>query len=174
MPWQIRDLEGCRFGRLTAIRIVGFTKAKTKDGKWRSGSAIWETECECGTRKEVRGGSLTARKGGSRSCGCLKREQASAQLKGIFGQDSIGYQHRVRDQIKNLKGMVFNKWTVLERAEDSKRQDGQIRVRYLCECGCPARTRRVVASSSLTTGHSQSCGLCGSGYGGFRVAVGVA
>ena len=165
--WQIRDLTGSTFGRLTAIRIAGFTKAKTKDGKWRSGSAIWETECTCGTRKEIRGGSLTARKGGSRSCGCLKREQASAQLAGKYGQDSIGYKHRVRDQVKNLKGMVFGKWTVIERAESGKRYH----TRWVCECSCPARTRRNVGAWGLVSGHTESCGMCGSGRGGFRAAA---
>src|SRR5712664_3390207 len=98
MAWQLRNLAGAHFGRLTVLRLAGFTKRKTKDGKWRSGSAIWLCLCECGTAKDIRGASLTARARGTQSCGCLAHELAAARLIGKRGQDSIGYGHSVHGQ----------------------------------------------------------------------------
>lgn len=57
------DLTGQRFGRIT---VTG--KAETKNG-----FAYWHCECECGTSKTIRGGSL--KNGSTRSCGCLASQR---------------------------------------------------------------------------------------------------
>jgi hypothetical protein len=57
------DLIGKRFGRLTVLSRVPGNK--------------WLCRCECGTEKNIYGGSL--RNGLSRSCGCLNSEVASAK-----------------------------------------------------------------------------------------------
>lgn len=54
------DLTGQKFGRLTAIKIVGKTKQH---------SIIWECRCDCGNITNVVTGDLKS--GHTKSCGCL-------------------------------------------------------------------------------------------------------
>ena len=56
------DLVGDRFGRLTVIRYAG---------SGESGSR-WVCRCDCGNITEV--ASFSLRRGVTRSCGCLRRE----------------------------------------------------------------------------------------------------
>jgi hypothetical protein len=63
---HVKDLVGRVFGRLRVIRFAG---------SHESGAATWECECECGTIKVFRGGTLTY--GHSKSCGCLRKEIGS-------------------------------------------------------------------------------------------------
>lgn len=58
---KIKDLTNQRFGRLVA-------KRPTK--KRRSGSVVWECECDCGNSKKVSTCHLSS--GSTRSCGCLQ------------------------------------------------------------------------------------------------------
>lgn len=58
--------SGMLFGRLTAIEIVG------KRGR----NVIWRCSCACGSSTEVSAQSLVS--GNTSSCGCLRREIASA------------------------------------------------------------------------------------------------
>ena len=58
-------LKGKKFGRLTAIKRV-------PNDKW--GNIMWLCKCNCGTEIITREGSL--RSGHTRSCGCLRRENA--------------------------------------------------------------------------------------------------
>lgn len=66
---RTRDLAGQKFGRLTAVRIVGRDK---------SGYCTWLCSCECGGGKVVQSGSLTA--GMTKSCGCLYRRKSLASV----------------------------------------------------------------------------------------------
>lgn len=59
------DLTGQKFGRLTVIRRVGYIGEKHP-------SIVWECKCDCGKIATVRAQSL--RRGETRSCGCLSRE----------------------------------------------------------------------------------------------------
>jgi len=52
----------------------------------------------------------------------------------------------------DLVGQVFERWTVIERAENGTRG----RTRFLCQCVCG--TERVVLSVTLRNGTSKSCG----------------
>lgn len=58
------NLQGKRFGRLTALR---------DSGKRACGCVIWACLCDCGNFTEVSSNSL--KRGDTRSCGCLKREK---------------------------------------------------------------------------------------------------
>lgn len=58
------DLSGFKFGRLLAIEIHHF-----KNG------AYWKCKCDCGKTAIVSTGEL--RRGGIKSCGCLRRETSS-------------------------------------------------------------------------------------------------
>jgi hypothetical protein len=143
--WEVRDRAGDIHGRLTVIRLAFFDRRR---------QAYWLCECTCGEEKEIRGSSLDG-KHGTKSCGCLARELAAARLKGVTGRDSIGFRHRGRE-VRILKGRRFGKWFVITRAPNGVRNH----TRWLCECSCEKRTRRVVDGSSLIEGASTSC--CGS------------
>lgn len=66
---RLKDVSGKRFGKLTAISIIGIDVIS---------GAIWLCKCEhCGEETEVPYSSLHRRK----SCGCLAREQASQRIK---------------------------------------------------------------------------------------------
>lgn len=74
MPRGVRlDLTGQRFGRLRALRFVDQNK---------HGNSVWECLCDpetggCGATCEALGHLL--RSGATRSCGCLRREVATAR-----------------------------------------------------------------------------------------------
>lgn len=57
-----RDLKGMRFGRLTAMEVVG------KKNHYRA----WRCLCECGNEIVIKSASLIT--GNTKSCGCLQRE----------------------------------------------------------------------------------------------------
>ena len=59
MKWT--EVQGQKFGRLTALEVVGKTKSSGK---------IWRCVCDCGNEKNVAQASLVS--GNTRSCGCLK------------------------------------------------------------------------------------------------------
>lgn len=68
---RVRNIAGQRNGRLTAIESVG----RNKEGR-----AMWRCLCDCGGEKIVQSNNLT-RSGGTKSCGCLRREAQQARLK---------------------------------------------------------------------------------------------
>lgn len=55
--------------------------------------------------------------------------------------------------MKDLTGMRFGKWTVIERAYDTSMSKGQ---KWLCQCDCG--TKKIVWGKYLRNGKSQSCG----------------
>ena len=63
------DLTGQKFGRLTVIK-----RAENKGIQ-----VCWLCKCECGNEKVVNGNGL--RRGGTKSCGCLQREQVGERMK---------------------------------------------------------------------------------------------
>lgn len=60
-------MTGVRFGRLVSIKQVGS----------RRGKALWLCQCDCGNTVEIVGQRI--RRGMTRSCGCLQKEEASAK-----------------------------------------------------------------------------------------------
>jgi hypothetical protein len=61
---KFKDLTGKKFGRLTVISKVQSSKIK--------GKTAWYCICECGGSTVVRSTCLTS--GGTKSCGCFRRE----------------------------------------------------------------------------------------------------
>lgn len=57
------NLQGDRFGRLTAVYYISGSKSK---------KSKWHCVCDCGSTKEVSTGNLT--NGKTKSCGCLTSE----------------------------------------------------------------------------------------------------
>ena len=75
-----RDLTGMRVGRLL---VLGFATSK-------NGVVWYHIHCDCGTKKIVRGASLTTRKKPVISCGCSRRgprSQKSQQVQPIHATD---------------------------------------------------------------------------------------
>lgn len=119
----LKDETGQRFGRWTVLK-------RAEDGS--HGNTRWCCVCDCGEEKIVPGNRL--RRGTSKSCGCLSREQSSEQF------------------LKDETGKRFGRWTVIERAENTKQ--GQAQWECRCDCGESA----VVTGSHLRSGKSSSCG----------------
>ena len=92
------DLTNQRFGRLVVLRDSG---KRVKDGH-----IIWACKCSCGKQVKVISGNL--RYGHTRSCGCLKREQAKVQGK-------VNIKHGENDKSRlyiawiNLKRKCYNR-----------------------------------------------------------------
>ena len=66
MSRKIHDLTGRRFGRLTVLELLPERK---------NGCPVWLCRCDCGQTKAVARANLVS--GGTRSCGCLRREAMS-------------------------------------------------------------------------------------------------
>jgi len=66
MP-KLIDLTGKKFGRWT---VISRSKNNTNAGQPK-----WDCVCECGTNREITGGTL--RSGNSKSCSCLQKEVVS-------------------------------------------------------------------------------------------------
>lgn len=61
---KAKDITGCRFGRLVAVRPLG------KSASWQ---VQWECRCDCGRTVAIYKNNLIA--GHTRSCGCLRSER---------------------------------------------------------------------------------------------------
>lgn len=67
------DLTGKRFGNLTVVSYANNYK--------------WNCLCDCGANKIIRGGDLQS--GKTKSCGCLKKENAARQTSFGFNQSEV-------------------------------------------------------------------------------------
>lgn len=105
------DLTGQRFGRWTVLRNTGI--------KERS-SYLFECQCDCGTIKNIRSGSLKS--GNSKSCGCLAKELSRKREKNLYNPKAI----------KDMTGQRFGN-LVIEGMEERKPHE---KVRWICRCDC--------------------------------------
>ena len=71
---HVKDIAGQRFGRLTVLRLATVDERPAV----LNAGAYWVCRCDCGRETVARGYAL--RKGQTRSCGCLQRELAIANL----------------------------------------------------------------------------------------------
>lgn len=94
------------------------------------GGIIWHCKCECGNECDVNNGHL--KDGSTKSCGCLRKET----------------QHL---KIKDLSNQKFGEWTVLYQAKSKNNHSY-----WHCRCSCGKE--KDVASNSLQSGKSLSCG----------------
>jgi hypothetical protein len=65
---KMLDLLGQTFGRLTVLKSLGTDKHS---------KSVWLCSCSCGNKTKVSGGQLVS--GGTKSCGCQKRERIIKQ-----------------------------------------------------------------------------------------------
>lgn len=72
-PYQIKDITGQRFGRLTVLEFDHIHEYRHPYHEtMKNRIAFWKTRCDCGREKVVNGSLL--RQGKLRSCGCLVKE----------------------------------------------------------------------------------------------------
>lgn len=69
----VRDLIGCRFGRLVVI-----DRAPNRVQPSGYKDKMWKCQCDCGNKVVVRGKSLT--RGVTHSCGCFAKELMSKRM----------------------------------------------------------------------------------------------
>lgn len=89
---RYKDLKGKTFCRITVICYVHVNNA-----------AHWLCECHCGTKKVIKGSSLS--KGVTKSCGCLSGEMTAKRFT-KHGQARKTQEYRVWG---NIKTRCFNK-----------------------------------------------------------------
>lgn len=115
---------GTKYGRLTVIKEVD------KVGSHRA----FLCKCECGNIKVYRLSNI--RKGTTKSCGCLHKENS-----------------RKAKRFDDLTGEVFGTLKVLKRIPATTKQYSP---HWLCLCNCGEET--VATTSNLRTGQKKSCG----------------
>ena len=94
--------------------------------------SLWECICECGNKIIITSGVL---KRHTKSCGCLRREMSSLTHKlNLIGSEPFGRLTVLRESGRNKHGQV------------------------LWECQCECGVKVIVASKSLISGHTKSCG----------------
>ena len=87
---SFKDLTGMKFGRLTAIDVVG---------KYKNGAHLWRCRCDCGDESVILATSLLS--GNTRSCGCLLNEtRKTAGCKNRKHGLSYSWIHRIWDSMK--------------------------------------------------------------------------
>lgn len=59
---------------------------------------------------------------------------------------------------EDLTGVVFDRLTVIEQAEDYIKPNGKRIAQWLCECSCPEHNKVIVTQSNLKHKHTKSCG----------------
>lgn len=121
------DLEGKRFGKLTAIR-------KTKPHVTSGGRYVtmWECVCDCGNKTTVSTQKL--RKGHTTSCGCNKKNNKGGRF-------------------NDLTGRKFGRLTVIRYLQEEERETK--RKCWLCQCECG--TVKGFNINKLTSGNTVSC-----------------
>lgn len=127
---RVNNRTGQKFGRLTAIKVVG---------KTRNGDYIWECKCECGNIKNVTNGSIGKT---IFSCGCLRKEVVSERRKNTPKEKHYKWNPNLtdeeRDKGRNIDREKLNKWRSLVHKRDTytcqvckKKNHGKIQVHHL-------------------------------------------
>lgn len=121
MPGKPRNLIGQKFGRLSVVALEGSSP---------SGRALWRCVCSCGESKIISTNRLTS---DTASCGCLRREHASAL------------------RASDITGQVFGKLTAIQLASTPGGRPA-----WLCACACGGE--KIVLRHNLASGITVSCG----------------
>ena len=128
------DITNQKFGKLTALYPI----------ESNSSSLMWHCKCECGNEIDVIAGSLTS--GNTKSCGCLKKENAHfTQLK------------------SNLVGQRFGKLLVVEETKERQYE----KVVWKCQCDCGNIV--YLNTTRLRQGNDISCGCQKTSYGASQI-----
>jgi hypothetical protein len=168
---KLNDLSGQKFGKLTAIRIIGRSEG---------GKVLWHCQCECGRTKTVPSGYLTigdtttcgecthdlrglrfgklvvvepapSAKGRRRwkcACDCGGEKTTFASYLKDGGVTSCGCWTRMKD----MTNQKFGRLTVIEFSHFNN----QGRALWHCECECGEKP--IVVGGDLRSRHTRSCG----------------
>lgn len=132
--------------KVNALTVIG--KSDKRDA---SGSVLWECKCDCGNTAFI--SSTRLKSGNVKSCGCLSKQALE-----------LG-----RGRYIDLTDQTFGALTVISRCEDYITSNGDALVQWLCVCDCGNETK--VLASNLSSGNTQSCGLCGNNsHGNLKIA----
>lgn len=77
---KVRDLTGKRFGRLTVVKIA----PEEMSMQYAQKKILWVCRCDCGKETAVMGQALVS--GNTRSCGCLRSETNSKNLRAFWAK----------------------------------------------------------------------------------------
>ena len=125
------DITGQRWGRLVAIKHVGYVEKK--NGERMMKQSVWLWQCDCGNTKEIP--ATEVKHGGTRSCGCKATEHITNLRK------------------EDITGQQFGRLTVIRPTEE-RTESGSIVWELQCECGTPV----YKTVNELKTGRVLSCG----------------
>lgn len=95
--WSFKDETGNKYGRLTVLSLGGRT-----DYGFR-----WKCICECGNELYVLGSYL--RRGTSKSCGCLRQELQSANMKRRTADNDMRTYHPLFVTYLGMLARCYNK-----------------------------------------------------------------
>jgi hypothetical protein len=95
------DISGQRFGRLTVLRLEGRSDRR---------ESLWRCRCDCGGETVAESRSL--RRGHTSSCGCLKRDVASAQMTTHGRSKTLCYRswQMMRQRCSNPNAKDYGNW----------------------------------------------------------------
>lgn len=123
------DITGQRWGRLVAVRQVGYTTVEQTGKK----QAVWLWQCDCGNTKEIP--ATQVKHGGTRSCGCKAMEHITELRK------------------QDITGDRFGRLTAIRPTEE-RDSNGSIVWELSCECGNTV----YKTINTLKSGKVLSCG----------------
>ncbi|MBE6673414.1 MAG: AP2 domain-containing protein [Ruminococcaceae bacterium] len=125
------DITGKRWGRLVAIKHVGYEEKKNGDRMMKQ--SVWLWQCDCGNTKEIP--ATEVKHGGTRSCGCKAIEHAAGM------------------RTEDITGRQFGRLTAIRPTEE-RTETGSVIWELTCECGTPV----YKTVNELKTGRVLSCG----------------
>ena len=125
------DITGQRWGRLVAIKHVGYVEKKNGDRMMKQ--SVWLWQCDCGNTKKIP--ATEVKHGGTRSCGCKATEHITNLRK------------------EDITERQFGRLTAVRPTEE-RTESGSIVWELQCECG--NTVHKTV--NELKTGRVLSCG----------------
>lgn len=128
---QKLDITGQRWGRLVAMKQVGYITRKSGDKERRQ--ALWLWQCDCGNTKEIP--ATEVKHGGTRSCGCKTIEHAAGM------------------RTQNITGQQFGRLKAIRPTEE-RNSKGSVIWELSCECGNTV----YKTVNALKCGRVLSCG----------------
>lgn len=104
LPPRVKNLVGQVFGRLT---VTSYSRPQKK------GYHYWWCQCSCG--KVIEAGNQGLVTGDKRSCGCLKKENATAmgkskRIHGMRGSREYGIWNGIKDRTLNKNGQYWDRY----------------------------------------------------------------
>ena len=124
---RAKDISHQKFNRVTPLYRTENHGRKT----------AWVCKCDCGSIFVTTADSLS--RSNTQSCGCFQKEQTS------------------NSNTSDIKpGQKYNRLTVIERANKTKKSPSDRNIYWVCQCDCGNLT--VTAAKYLRSGHTQSCG----------------